>query len=529
MTRDSIMIFRSPFPSLDIPNLSVTAFALRHAQRLADKPALIDGATGDALTFGELAAAVHRTAVGLTAHGFGKGDVFAILAPNSIEFGVAFHAIASIGGITAPLNPQSTPDEVSNRIHETGAVCLVTTPELLEACRHAVERCRLREIVVFGDAAGATSFAGLSLNDGSPPDVALDLAEDVAVVLCSSGTTGLPKGVQLTHRNLVASARQLAIACDVGEGDTLPGQLPFFHCFGLIVALSLGLSQGATSVLMSRFDFDRFLELIQNHQISRAFVVPPIVLALAKQPIVGEYDLSSLVMMLSGAAPLGSDVAGACAERLGCRVKQGYGLTEIIPTHAVPERSKPGKLGTVGVCVPGVECKIIDIESGDELDVGETGEICVRGPQQMKGYLNRPEATAAMIDAEGWIHTGDVGVVDNDGYLTVVDRLKELIKYKGYQVAPAELEAILLAHPAVADAAVIPSPDDEAGEVPKAFVVLRGEATGDELMAFVADRVAAYKRVRRLEFVHAIPKSPTGKILRRVLVERERSGAITVV
>jgi len=418
---------------------------------------------------------------------------------------------------------------VADRIRDTGAVCLFTTPALLAACHHAIDHRALREVIVFGESAGATPLAALLASDGSPPDVAIDPREDVVAILCSSGTTGLPKGVQLTHRNLVASSCQFVEPCAVSEADVLPGHLPFFHCFGLIVSLSLGLAQGSTSVLMSRFELEPFLQLIQDHRVTRAFLVPPIVLALAKQPIVDDYDLSSLVMILSGAAPLGAEVARACAERLGCRVKQGYGMTEIIPTHAAPEDVYPSKLGTVGPCVPGVECKIVDVATGDELDAGERGEICVRGPQQMKGYLNRPEATAAMIDAEGWVHTGDVGVVDEDGYLTVVDRLKELIKFKGFQVAPAELEAILLAHPAVADAAVIPSPDEVAGEVPKAFVVLRGDATGEQLMAFVADRVAPYKKIRLLEFVDEIPKSPSGKILRRVLVERERERAAVMV
>jgi acyl-CoA synthetase (AMP-forming)/AMP-acid ligase II len=303
----------------------------------------------------------------------------------------------------------------------------------------------------------------------------------------------------------------------------MPGQLPLFHIFGFVVTICLGLGQGATNVLVSRFEFEPFLGLVQEHRVTRAFLVPPIVLALAKHPAVDGYDLSSLVTLTCGAAPLGADVARACAERLGCRVKQGYGMTEIVPTHIGPEAFDPAKIGAVGPCVPGVECKVVDVESGRELGPDELGEILARGPAATPGYLNRPDATAALIDADGWVHTGDLGFVDADGYLTVVDRLKELIKYKAYQVAPAELEAVLLAHPAVRDAAVIPSPDDEAGEVPKAFVVLKEGVPAEELMAFVAARVAPYKKVRRLEFVDQIPKSASGKILRRVLVERERA------
>jgi acyl-CoA synthetase (AMP-forming)/AMP-acid ligase II len=304
--------------------------------------------------------------------------------------------------------------------------------------------------------------------------------------------------------------------------------LPFFHIFGLEVVLQTGLAVGATIVAMPRFELEPFLQTLQTYGVTFAALAPPIVLALAKHPAVEGYDLSRLKRITCGGAPLSAEVAAACEARVGCVVEQGYGMTETGPvTHLTPPgRNKPG---TIGCCAPNTEARVVDPVSGVALGAGETGELCVRGPQVMKGYLNRPDATAQTIDDEGWLHTGDLGYADADGYFTVVDRLKELIKYKAYQVAPAELEAVLLAHPAVADAAVIPSPDEEAGEVPKAFVVLKGEATADELMAFVAARVAPYKKVRRLEFTDQIPKSPSGKILRRVLVERERSRVLVEV
>jgi acyl-CoA synthetase (AMP-forming)/AMP-acid ligase II len=252
-------------------------------------------------------------------------------------------------------------------------------------------------------------------------------------------------------------------------------------------------------------------------------VVPPIALALAKHPAIDNFDLSSLRQVLSGAAPLSGDLARAVTKRLGCRMLQGYGMTETSPvTHTNSGATVESKPGSVGALVGNTEARIVDPVDGRDLGAGEQGEICVRGPQIMKGYLGRPEATAAMIDKDAWLHTGDIGYADEDGDFFVVDRLKELIKYKGCPVAPAELEALLLTHPAVADVAVIPSPDDEAGEVPKAFVVTRAQVTPEELMAFVAERVAPTKRVRRLEMIDQIPKSPSGKILRRVLVERER-------
>jgi acyl-CoA synthetase (AMP-forming)/AMP-acid ligase II len=294
--------------------------------------------------------------------------------------------------------------------------------------------------------------------------------------------------------------------------------------------LELVLAGGGTLVMMPRFDLAPFLAAVQRYKVTRAYLVPPVILALVNDPIVDDYDLSSLACINSAAAPLGPDLGQRCQERLGCTVVQGYGLTETSPaTHGAPVSGRRVKPGSVGPCVPNTECRVVDLETGADLGPNQRGELWVRGPQVMKGYLNRPDATAAMIDASGWLRTGDVGFADEDHDFYVIDRLKELIKYKAYQVAPAELEAVLLSHPAVADVAVVPSPDDEAGEVPKAFVVLKEGVSAEELMAFVAARVAPYKKVRRVEFVDRIPKSPAGKLLRRVLVERERAAMLALV
>jgi len=290
--------------------------------------------------------------------------------------------------------------------------------------------------------------------------------------------------------------------------------------------LNLALWRGATLVTMPKFELEPFLGTLQRHRITRAFVVPPLVLALAKHPAVDGYDLSSVRAMMSGAAPLDADLETACARRLGCGFIQGYGLTEASPvTHANPDEPGKCKPGTVGQLLPNTDCRIVDA-AGAELGPDEDGELLIRGPQVMRGYLNNPEATAATLDADGWLHTGDIGHVDRDGYFTIVDRLKELIKYKGFQVPPAELEAVLRSHPAVADAAVVPLVDRECGEVPKAFVVLRGDVSAADLMAFVAERVAPYKQIRAVEVIDAIPKSPSGKILRRVLKERGQPSVI---
>ena len=521
------MIYHSPYPDIEVPDTPLTPFVLRHAERLTDTPALVDGPTGRTLTYGELAAGVRSAAAGLAELGFGKGDVFAVYSPNLPEYAVAFHAVARLGGIVTTLNPLNTVEEAAHQVEDAGARYLLTVPPMAEKAREAARRAGLEELFVFGQADGATPFGELTQDGGTPPDVAVDPAEDLVALPYSSGTTGLSKGVMLTHRNLVANLLQGDAAGFLAEEEaTVLGVLPFFHIYGLTVVLNYGLYRGATIVTMPRFDLEGMLELVQEHRVTHANLVPPILLALSQHPIVDAYDLSSLKEVGSGAAPLGTNVARACWERIGCRVREGYGLTETSPvTHTNPADPDGIRLGSVGPPVSGTECRIVDVGTGEELGPGEKGEIWIRGPQVMKGYFSRPDATATTIDGDGWLHTGDIGYADEDGYLYVVDRLKELIKYKGYQVAPAELEAILLDHPAIADAAVIPSPDEEAGEGPKAFVVLEEEVPDEHIMAFVEERVAPYKKVRRVEAVDEIPKSASGKILRRVLVEEEREAA----
>jgi acyl-CoA synthetase (AMP-forming)/AMP-acid ligase II len=323
----------------------------------------------------------------------------------------------------------------------------------------------------------------------------------------------------LTHRNLLANLVQ-ADAVEEVDFKALVGVLPFFHIYGMVVILNFGLMRGATIVTLPRFELEPFLKVLQDWPITLAHIVPPIAVALAKHPLVDRYDLRHVHTLFSGAAPLGVALTDAIRQRLGMTVKQGYGMTETSPVTHYTDIPRDG---TAGRLVGSTECRIVDVASGLDASRGQPGEVWIRGPQVMKGYLNNPEATARTLDAEGWLRTGDIGVIDEDGYLTIVDRLKELIKVKGYQVAPAELEALLLEHPRVADAAVIPVPDDECGEVPKAIIVSRGALTAEEVIAYVQPQVAHYKRIRHVAFVEAIPKSASGKILRRVLVERERT------
>ena len=518
------MILRSPYPDVRVPDVSLHRFVLAGAAALGDKPALIDGPSGRVLTYAQLGAGVERVAAGLAAHGFERGDVLALFAPNCPEFALAFHGALAAGGVVTTVNSLSTVQDLQFQLRNAEARYLVTVGPFLDRAMPAAGLAGIEQVFVLGDAPpspGTTPFGTLLATAAPAPDVDIEPATDVAALPYSSGTTGLPKGVMLTHRNLVANLVQTAALHAVAQTDRIVVVLPLFHIYGLQVVLNLGLSAGATLVTLPRFEFEGFLSLLQQQRITRAFVVPPIVLALARQPVVDRYDISSVAAMMSGAAPLDAELETACARRVGCRMVQGYGLTEASPvTHANPDIPGKSKPGSVGHLLPNTECRIVDPAGGTDLGPGEDGELWIRGPQVMRGYLNNPEATAEMLDTHGWLHTGDIGRVDQDGYFTIVDRLKELIKYKGFQVAPAELEAVLRSHPAVADAAVVPLADDECGEVPKAFVVLRGDASPADLMAYVAERVAPYKKIRAVELIDAIPKSPSGKILRRVLRER---------
>jgi acyl-CoA synthetase (AMP-forming)/AMP-acid ligase II len=523
------VIFRSPLPDVDIPEVPLTPFVLQRAEELADKPAIVDGATGRTVTFGQFASGVRGVAARLAEIGFRKGDVFGIFAPNSPEWAVAYHAVASLGGVTTTINSLYTTDEVAYQLKDSGAKFLMSVPAFRDRAEAAAEQTGVWLDFAGGDTESPI-WSGSWWDGGDPPDVDIDPRQDLVVLPYSSGTTGFPKGVMLTHHNLVANLVQLEQHHHLSEDERIVAVLPFFHIYGQVVVMNNALYKGATVVTMPKFDLEAFLALLQDHRITRAHLVPPIILALAKHPVVDRYDLSSLRLIMSGAAPLDAALADLCSQRLGVHVYQGYGLTETSPvTHVTPDddpaRNKPG---SIGPALPNTEVRVVDWGTGENYGPNQDGELWVRGPQVMRGYLNNPEATAQAIDGEGWFHTGDIGHADADGYFTIVDRLKELIKYKAYQVPPAELEAVLIGHPAVADAAVIPKRDEEAGEIPKAFVVLAGDVDAEALMTYVAERVAPHKRVREVEFVDQIPKSASGKILRRVLVERERERARTV-
>jgi acyl-CoA synthetase (AMP-forming)/AMP-acid ligase II len=515
------MIFRSPEPPLVLPEVPLTPFLLERAFERPDKPAFIDGSTGRTLTYRQWADSVRRAAAALAARGLQKGDVVAIYSPNLPEYPIVFHAVSLIGGVNTTVSPLYTAGELAAQLKDAGAKFLFTVPACVTKAQEAARESRVEEIFTFGEAEGATPFASLLKADGDPKAVAIDPREDLVVLPYSSGTTGLPKGVMLTHYNLVSNILQANSALRLDDTHTMLGMLPFFHIYGMVVIMNLALHAGATVVTMMRFEIEPFLEILQKYRVTFAPIVPPVVLALAKHPLVENYRLTSLRVLFSGAAPLRANVAAAAAARLGCDVFQGYGLTETSPvTHGMRVGSTANKPASIGPPVPNTDVRVVNVETGVDCGPNQEGEIWIRGPQVMKGYLNQPEATAATIDGDGWLHTGDIGYADGDGSFFIVDRLKELIKYKGMQIAPAELEAVLLGHPGIADAAVIPIADDDAGQVPKAFVVPRGEVTPAEIMTYVAERVAPYKKLRAIEMIDQIPKSPSGKILRRVLVQR---------
>ncbi|MFD7134373.1 4-coumarate--CoA ligase family protein [Streptomyces sp. NPDC059894] len=520
-------MFRSEYADVPPVELPIHDAVLGHAAGFGDQPALVDGTDGTTLTYDQLDRFHRRIAAALAEAGVGKGDVLALHSPNTIAFPAAFYAATRAGATVTTAHPLSTAEEFAKQLGDSAARWIVTVSPLLETARRAAELAGgVQEIFVCDSAPGHRSLIDMLASTAPEPRIDVDPAEDVAALPYSSGTTGVPKGVMLTHRQIATNLAQLEPAIPAGPGDRILAVLPFFHIYGLTALMNGPLRNGATVVVLPRFDLETFLAAIQNHRITGLYVAPPIVLALAKHPAVARYDLSSLRHVISAAAPLDADLAAACSARLGLPpVGQAYGMTELSPgTHVVPlDAMRDAPAGTVGKLIAGTEMRIVSLDDPDkDLGVGEAGEILIRGPQVMKGYLGRPDATAAVIDPDGWLHTGDIGRVDGGGWLFVVDRVKELIKYKGFQVAPAELEALLLTHPGIADAAVIGAYDTDGNEVPHAHVVRQptaGDLTEGEVALYVAERVAPYKRVRRVTFVDAVPRAASGKILRRQLRE----------
>ena len=530
-------MFTSPYAPVEIPDVSIFDYLFENlSEAELDRTAVIDGVSGAELSYRALVDQITRVAGALAAEGVGPGTVVGLLCPNTPQFTAVFHGILRAGATVTTINSLSTPDDIQRQLYDSVATWLITVSPLLSGAKAAAHASGIPDerIVVIEGEAGHPSLADLLAADAPAPAVTIDPATHVAVLPYSSGTTAAPKGVMLSHRNLIANVQQARDLIGVVPEDKVLALLPFYHIYGMTVLLNLAFKQRASLVTMARFDFVEFLRMIQDHRCSYIFIAPPIAVAVAKHPLVEKYDLSSVHTILSGAAPLDGALAAAVAARLDCRILQGYGMTEVSPvSHLIPIDAAHLSRASVGVTVPNMDCKLVSTETGDEIEapssgVSERGELLVRGPNVMLGYLNNEKATRETIDADGFLHTGDIATVNALGEVTIVDRSKELIKYKGYQIAPAELEALLLTHPQIADAAVIGAADADGQEIPKAFVVIVADSalTADEVMAFVTERVAPHKKVRAGEFIERIPKSSSGKILRKDLRAQERAATV---
>lgn len=524
-------MFSSPFPDVQIPDVSIYEYLFGGLQEAdLDRVAVVDGLSGAETTYRTLLGQIDALAGAVAAQGLGVGGVAAILCPNVPVFAAVFHGLLRAGATVTTVNSLYTAEEIALQLEDAGAEWLFTVSALLPGAREAAAKVGIppRRLVVLDGAEGHPSLQDLLMNGAPVPGVSFDPATHVAVLPYSSGTTGRPKGVLLSHRNLVANTEQSRGLLNVSAEDRLLALLPFFHIYGLTVLLNLALRQRARLVTMPKFELSEFLRMIQDHKCSYLFIAPPVAVALSKHPLVADYDLSSVHTTLSGAAPLDGELGASLASRLDCRVLQGYGMTEMSPvSHLIPVAATHLPVSSVGYTVPNMDCRLVDPATGEDIRIpaegtSVPGHLLCRGPNVMLGYLNRPGETADALDSEGFLRTGDIATVRADGVVTIVDRLKELIKYKGYQIAPAELEALLLTHSGVADVAVVGTFDADGQEVPMAFVVRQPGASGDGLdeaavMDFVAAKVAPFKKVRRVEFIAAVPKSPSGKILRRML------------
>ncbi|KAG5573586.1 hypothetical protein H5410_063352 [Solanum commersonii] len=519
---------RKPIPFPANESLDVTTFISSRAH--SGKIAFIDATTGRKLTFSDVWNAVESLATSLSVDmSIRKGDVILLLSPNSIFFPIICLAVMSLGAIITTTNPLNTNNEIAKQIKDSNPVLAFTIPQLLPKLTGS----NLPVILIDGvnDSNSNLKIVGdlQKLIQRKPSESRLKervTQNDVATLLYSSGTTGASKGVISSHKNLIAMVQTIVGRFNLDEGvQTFICTVPMFHIYGLAAFAAGLLASGSTVVVLSKFEMDEMLSSIHKYKVTSLPLVPPILVALVNNAdlIKKKYDLSSLASVLSGGAPLSKEVIEGFVEKYpSVRILQGYGLTESTGIGASTDSLEESRrYGTAGMLSPSMEGKIVDPESGKALPVNKTGELWLRGPTIMKGYFSNEEATASTLDSDGWLRTGDLCYIDEDGFIFVVDRLKELIKYKGYQVPPAELEALLLTHPDISDAAVIPFPDKEVGQFPMAYVVRKTGSTISEsaVMDFIAKQVAPYKRIRRVAFVSSIPKNPSGKILRKDLIK----------
>jgi len=516
-------ILKSSFPDVPVPEVDLTSYVLgAEADPRDQRIAVLDAATGRSLTFAKLRAAVTSLAQWLHADAERLSQVCALFAANCAEYPLVFHGVLAAGQVVTPVNALYTADELARQLRDSRGRTVFCDAERLPRTLQAADQLadQVRRIVVIDEAPTASDERIRRLSDASTSQTSNRLQppahDSLAVIPFSSGTTGIPKGVMLTHRNLVANQCQIAPLLELPTQARTLAVLPLSHIYAMTGIMNASLAHRVPMVTMPRFTLDSFLAAIEQHRITHAFVVPPIATALLAEPNLGRYDLSSLELVMCAAASLSTGVAEQLQDALGAVVVQAYGLSEASPcTHGIPPSRPDIHRGSIGLLMPNVEARLVD-PTGTDAATGHPGELWCRGPNVMAGYLDNPQATADVLDEDGWLHTGDLASADEHGTFTIVGRLKELIKYNGYQVAPTELETVLLQHPAIADAAVIGVPDDTGNELPKAFVVT-SEAyrlTPDDVITFSASRLAPFKKIRLVQFVDAIPRSATGKILR---------------
>jgi acyl-CoA synthetase (AMP-forming)/AMP-acid ligase II len=515
MNRPAADIVRGPALKSEIPFVTVPTFVRDRARQWPDRVALVDGLTGRPYSYGDLDRSIGRCAAGLAALGFKPGDTLVMFAPNSPDWPIVALGTLAAGGVVSGANPMSNAEDLANQLRDANARIVYTVAPLLQTARQAVKKCGSDILIVSDETDEKVNMSTLLACPDAEPSIRLN-PDSPATLPYSSGTTGMAKGVLLSHRNLVSNIYQYTQAISIPQGAVTLALLPMFHIYGFTVITLCGLASGATMVTIPRFEPESFLKTITRYRVSHLSVVPPLMHFLATHPAVDAHDLSSLEKVGCGAAPLSAALEQKVRERIGCSVAQGFGMTESSGVIAASDASE-SRRGAAGRLLPGTEARIVDPITLEDLPRGSSGELWFRGPQAFLGYLNQPTATAATITEEGWVRSGDIGYFDDDGYLYVTDRLKELIKVKGFQVAPAELEAILQGHPIVADVAVIGRPDERLGEIPVAYLVPRGRVDIDEIKAWLAARVVDYKQIGDIVICDAIPKTPAGKILRRVI------------
>jgi long-chain acyl-CoA synthetase len=506
-------------------------FVTSAAQQFGERTAIVDISCSPVrrLSFAEYADIVDRLARGLIASGVKPGDVIAVFLPNSWEFCAAYHAATRAGAIPTLINPSYRERELRHQLEASGASLLITDGPLLTGIDLS-DLPSLRKVYLTRSSSSSTeAFDSLLSSTAIPlPTLDADTRVTLAALPFSSGTTGLPKGVMLTHSNLVSNVYQI-LAPDGGPqrpGDRVLCFLPLYHIYGLNVALNPAFVHGMTLVLMPRFDLTRALQWIRDEEITFMPCVPPVLNGFVQAAEKGEFPRDHKVRCVkSGAAPLPAELARLFTAQTGIPIVQGYGMTEASPvTHLGVLTGPLAKPDSIGFPIAQTECRIVDLQTGNDSDTDGPGELVMRGPQFMLGYWNSPEATADVL-RDGWYWSGDIVTRDEAGRYSIVDRRKEMIKFKGFPVAPAEIEAVLMEHPAVRDCGVVGRPDSEAGEIPCAFIVLRegyveSEATEHDICGFVGERLTSYKRPRDLRFVTVVPRNPSGKILRRKLREQ---------